>query len=184
MRRLLILCPFSRPTSEELAWDHSPCRQPRATSYQAASSCPPLLHSTPHLYRHYATVPNPLPVFAPNIRRTCLRPIVRDQLASHFIVSASAPQYTPLALPLSSGTYFSGHSTETHPENCPANWKVFLITIILPAHSRFFPHHAHSITNGPQSTLLRQHLAHALASCTSTLPTKHQTNALRMPRNK
>jgi len=50
---------------------------------------------------------------------------LRDRLASLFIVPPSAPQYTPLALPLSSGTYFSGRSSGKHPENCVANWKDF-----------------------------------------------------------
>jgi len=52
-----------------------------------------------------------------------MAPTTRNQLASCFIVPPSAPQYTPLALPLSSGTYFSGRSSEKHPENCVANWK-------------------------------------------------------------
>jgi len=54
-----------------------------------------------------------------------MAPTTRDQLASRFIVPASAPQYTPLALPLSSGTYFSGRSSGKHPENCVANWEDF-----------------------------------------------------------
>jgi len=52
-----------------------------------------------------------------------LAPTTRDRFASCFIGTPSAPQYTPLALPLSSGTYFSGRSSEKHPENCVANWK-------------------------------------------------------------
>jgi len=51
-----------------------------------------------------------------------MSPTTRDQLASCFIVPPSAPQYSPLAFPLSSGTYFSGRSIEKHPENCVANW--------------------------------------------------------------
>jgi len=39
-------------------------------------------------------------------------------------VPPSAPQCTPLAPPLSSGTYFAGRSSGNHPENCLANWKV------------------------------------------------------------
>ena len=62
--------------------------------------------------------------------------------------------------------------------------EIFLITIIPPAHSNFLPRRAYSITNRPQSTLLRQHLAHAITACASTLPIKHQTNAQRIPRNK
>jgi len=52
-----------------------------------------------------------------------MAPTTRDQLATCFIIPPSGPQYTPLALPLSSGTYFSGRSSEKHPENCVVNWK-------------------------------------------------------------
>jgi len=93
---------------------------------------------------------------------------LRDQFASLFIVPPSAPQHTPLALPLSSGTYFSGRSSGKHPENCVANWKDFdnhptsaqqLFTM-----PRVFDHqqaakHASLTTCGACSCRLREHTA-------------------------
>jgi len=93
---------------------------------------------------------------------------LRDWLASLFIVPPSAPQHTPLALPLSSGTYFSGRSTGKHPENCVANWKDFdnhptsaqqLFTTPRVFYHQQATKHASPTTSRACSRRLREHTA-------------------------
>ena len=86
-----------------------------------------------------------------------------------WLASCPSHQYTPLALPLSSGTYFSGRSSRKHPEHCVANWKHFdnyhptsaqqLFTTLRVFDNQQTVKHASPTTSRACSRRLREHTA-------------------------
>jgi len=177
LRLQLILAsrsPTLRPSPAVLLYCHSTSREQLASCFIMPSPAPQhnpsasagSYSSTSFLAQHPKNLPE------------TLAPIVRNLLASRFIVPPSVPQYTPLALPLSSGTYSSGSSSGKHPENCVSNWKDF--DNYYQRTTAFY--HTASIRSQTGHKARFSHNISRMLS--STLPTKHQTNAPRIPRNK